>query len=362
MTTTSRVNEIDLLRFFAAIVVVLFHLSFRGYAADGMSVMPYEKLSSASKYGYLGVDLFFMISGFVILMTAANGSLRGFIVSRLVRLYPAFWACCTITFLLIVAIGAPRFSASLSQYLVNMTMLSGFLGVPAIDGVYWSLFVEMRFYALVAIVLAFGKIGHSQLLLALWLAVSIALEVMPSGKLRYLFIVDYSAYFITGATYYLIWANGVSRYRLGIVAVSWCLALYKAVGQLPAFEKHYEISMSSLVVSALISTSFVVMLLIATRRTSFFGRIRWRIAGALTYPLYLLHQNIGYMVFNLAYPTVAADVLFLGVCLGLLGLAYAVHIHVEQRYAAAFKAALERGLASIDPYLVRFRDVLKARR
>ena len=94
----TRVNEIDLLRFFAALAVVFFHYSFRGYAADAMSIMPYPLLASLSKYGYLGVELFFMISGFVILMTAANGSLRSFAISRIVRLYPAFWACCTVTF------------------------------------------------------------------------------------------------------------------------------------------------------------------------------------------------------------------------------------------------------------------------
>lgn len=101
--TGGRVNEIDLLRFLAALAVVFFHYSFRGYAADGLSVMSYPLLASVSKYGYLGVELFFMISGFVILMTAAHAGLRDFVISRVVRLYPAFWACCTVTFLVILA-------------------------------------------------------------------------------------------------------------------------------------------------------------------------------------------------------------------------------------------------------------------
>src|SRR2546430_7955970 len=84
-----------------------------------MSVMPYPLLASVSKYGGLGVELFFMISGFVILMTAASGNLRRFIISRIVRLYPAFWACCTITFAVTIAIGEPRYSASVGQYLVD---------------------------------------------------------------------------------------------------------------------------------------------------------------------------------------------------------------------------------------------------
>ena len=62
-----RVNEIDLLRFIAALAVVFFHYAFRGYAADDLSILPYPLLAPLAKYGYLGVELFFMISGFVIL-------------------------------------------------------------------------------------------------------------------------------------------------------------------------------------------------------------------------------------------------------------------------------------------------------
>ena len=57
-----RVNEIDLLRFVAALLVVVFHYAFRGYAADGLTALPYPELASAAKYGYLDVQLFFLIT------------------------------------------------------------------------------------------------------------------------------------------------------------------------------------------------------------------------------------------------------------------------------------------------------------
>src|SRR5215210_3755070 len=175
----SRVTEIDLLRFLAAFLVVLYHYTFRGYAADDMSIMPYPLLAPISKYGYLGVELFFLISGFVILMTASSGSLKKFTISRIVRLYPAFWVCCTVTFIVILLIGGERYSASFTQYLVNMTMLSEFLNVPDLDGVYWSLFVEIKFYALVALVLLVGRIHRAQSLLIMWLIITITLTVFP---------------------------------------------------------------------------------------------------------------------------------------------------------------------------------------
>lgn len=360
--TRTRVNEIDLLRFFAVMAVVFFHYSFRGYAADAMSVMPYPLLASFSKYGYLGVNLFFIISGFVILMTAAGGSLRSFIVSRLVRLYPAFWACCTITFLAILFMGGPRYSASIKQYAANMTMLSGFVGVPSIDRVYWSLFVEMRFYALVAAVLAVRKIHQAQLLLILWLIVSLILEVLPIGRLRYLLIVNYSAYFISGAAYFLIWSQGISLSRVGIIILSWALALFQSMADLPGLEKKYHVPMNSWVVSGIITAFFLVMFLVSIKRTGFLGRNRWLLAGALTYPVYLLHQRVGYMIFNAAYPALNAHLLLWGTILGVLAAAYAVHIFVEKRFSLPMKQAINDSIDALQRSIARFDKSAKARR
>ena len=340
--TSTRVNEIDLLRFFAALAIVFFHYSFRGYAADAMSVMPYPLLASASKYGYLGVELFFMISGFVILMTAASGNLRRFVVSRIVRLYPAFWACCTITFAVTIAIGAPRYSASVGQYLVNMTMLSGFVGVPSIDGVYWSLFVELKFYALVAIVLVIGRIHQAQTFIILWLVASVALQLHAIDKLRYLLITDYSAFFIAGAAYFLIWSKGLSLTRTVIVAISWGLAVFQSMKGLKEFETHYNTSMNSYVIAGVVTTFFAVMMLVSLRRTGWVGRSRWLLVGVLTYPLYLLHHNIGFMVFNRAYLKVNTHLLFWGAIIVALISAYIVHICVERPFSSPMKAALSK--------------------
>lgn len=337
-----RVNEIDLLRFVAALAVVFFHYAFRGFAADNLSAMPYPLLAQISKYGYLGVELFFMISGFVILMTAASGDLRRFVVSRIVRLYPAFWACCTITFVMILALGASRFSASLTQYLVNLTMLSEFVRVDSMDGSYWSLFVEIRFYVLVGAILFIGKIHHAQLFMGLWLLVSIALEIFPSERLRYVLIVDYSAWFIAGATYFLIWSQGISLPKVIIVALSGGLALYQSVSGLAEFERHFGTSMSRTVVAAIVVAFFGMMLMVSLRKAGAFGRSRWLLAGALTYPLYLLHQKLGFMIFNLAYPALNAHAVFWLTIVVVLILAYAVHVLVERRFSAPLKAALNR--------------------
>lgn len=339
---SGRVNEMDLLRFLAAMAVVFYHYAFRGHAADDMSAMPYPLLANVARYGYLGVDLFFIISGFVILMTAANGSLRSFLVSRIVRLYPAFWACCTLTFVLTLLLGGYRYRADLSQYLVNLTMLSEFFHVEAIDGVYWSLFVELRFYALVTLLLLCGRIDQIEPILVGWLVATVLLLIWPIRRLNTWLITDYSANFIAGATCFLIWSRGQSARRVGLLVMAWILALWQAMHSLPGLEQHYDTRLSSITVAGIITVFFLVMFLVATRCTGVFARRRWVLAGALTYPLYLLHQHIGFMIFNLAYPAVNAHLLFCATIAGMLGLAYLVHVQVERRFSRPLKDGIDR--------------------
>ncbi len=338
----NRVNEIDLLRFIAAMMVVFFHYAFRGYAADEKSALSYPLLAPTFKYGYLGVQLFFMISGFVILMTAAKGSLRNFVISRIVRLFPAFWVCCTITFLVILFAGAPRYVATFGQYLVNMTMLSGFVKVPSIDGAYWSLFVELRFYLLISIMLIVGRIQQAQTFIIIWLIATIVLLVYPIGILNSMLITDFAVFFIAGTTFFLIWAKGISITRIIIIFVSWCIAVFQSIEGLRYFESHYKTSMNPFVVAAIITSFFTIMTFVSISRTGFFGRKRWLFIGAITYPLYLLHQNIGFIIFNNAYVYLNIHLLFWSTIIGAILSAYLVNFLIERRFSIPLKIALYR--------------------
>jgi len=341
-TPQTRLNEIDLLRFFAALAVVFYHYSFRGYAADDMTEMYYPLLTRIFKYGYLGVNLFFIISGFVILMSASEGSVRKFIASRIARLYPAFWISCTLTFLVTLILGAGRYTATLSQYLVNMTMLSEFFQVPPIDGAYWSLFVEIKFYLLVAALLFLRQIRHAEKFFVIWLAASLILEfIYADAYLYYWLAVNFSAYFIAGAMYYLIWSKGLSATRIVTLLVSWGLALYQAYGDAAYRIKHYKTAMNQMVVAEIITFFFLVMLLVALKKTGSFAKLKWQALGALTYPLYLIHQHIGFMIFNAAYHAANIHLLFWGVFALILAAAYGVS-QIEKASAPPFKRGLRR--------------------
>ena len=337
----TRAYEIDLLRFCAALAVVFFHWSFRGAAAGGPSALSYPWLAPAARYGYLGVELFFMISGFVILMSASGGSMRDFLVSRLVRLYPAFWVCCSLTFVWAWLAADPKFVFTLWQYIVNLSMLSGFVGVPSIDGVYWSLFVEIRFYLLVLLVLAFGWMPRIERLLALWLAVATLQQVVRTGPLWHWLMAEHAAFFIGGATCFVIYRQGGTARRYLVLLGAWVLALYRSIQALRELDVQLGSGLDPFTVGLIVSVFFALMLGVASGRLGALRRPVWLSLGMLTYPLYLLHQNIGYMVFNQWHGRVNVHLLFWGSLVAILLAAWAVHRWVERPLARWMKSKLD---------------------
>ncbi len=157
-----RIPELDLLRFIAAVSVVLFHAT--NWPSDP------NLLTRVATYGSLGVPLFFMISGFVILMTAQNRSGIEFINSRIARLYPSFWIAVLLSVLALTLLADDP--PSLATIVANLTMQPHAFDQPYIDMVYWTLVVEMKFYALTWLVIVTRQMKRVETLLMLWLAVT----------------------------------------------------------------------------------------------------------------------------------------------------------------------------------------------
>jgi peptidoglycan/LPS O-acetylase OafA/YrhL len=80
-TPHARLHEIDLLRICAAVSVMAYHYLFSAYAG-GLSTLRFPNADVIARYGYLGVDLFFTISGFVVMLSAWDRGPRSFVISR----------------------------------------------------------------------------------------------------------------------------------------------------------------------------------------------------------------------------------------------------------------------------------------
>jgi peptidoglycan/LPS O-acetylase OafA/YrhL len=338
-----RFYELDLLRFVAAASVVFFHYTVRADVAEHLPRLPEYAFAPVTKYGFLGVNLFFIISGFVILMSAASGSIRLFAVSRVVRLYPAFWVACTATFVASLFLPWNGKGVTFAEYLLNLTMVSGFAGVKPVDGVYWSLIVEIRFYALVFLVLLAGQMGRVKALLGLWLVLHVLSTLHPIKIVSTLLIPDAAPYFIAGSAMYLVSQQGLSPYLGALIALSYACCVWGFARNLTDLDAALHRDFSIVTIALVLASFYAAGLLISTGRTAgLVGAGRGKrlvLLGSLTYPLYLLHQRIGYGLFAVGHGVVNPHLLFWGVIALMLVASYGV-TRVEAYAAPRLRALL----------------------
>ncbi|TDC06512.1 acyltransferase [Nonomuraea longispora] len=340
-TSSDRLYEIDGLRLLAALCVVLFHYTFSGWAGDHSPVV-FAAESAWSKYGYLGVDLFFLVSGFVVLMSAWGRTPRAFVVSRVVRLYPAYWVGIAVTSVVTVTLGQGVFEVSLPQVLANLTMFQSVPNIANVDVVYWTLWAEMRFYFLI---LAFTFVGmtRTRVMVGLWawlgLTVLVQAGLLP-GIADLVVQSEFSHYFIAGMALFMLYRFGLSVQIALLVPICLGNAVYRAVGYADAVGERYSVEYSHGVIIAVVVLIFLVMTLIALRATRWLGRPWLVTAGALTYPLYLLHAHVGFVIFARVGDAVNKYVLLAGLIAVMLGAAYLVYRFVERPLAPRLKVML----------------------
>ena len=89
----TRFYEIDLLRFVAAFAVVIFHYTYTGFMEGYSPVADFPAIREITRYAYMGINFFFVISGFVIFMSVADGSVRNFVISRFVQIISCLLVC-----------------------------------------------------------------------------------------------------------------------------------------------------------------------------------------------------------------------------------------------------------------------------
>lgn len=338
---TDRFYEIDLLRFLAAAAVVFYHYTFRGYAADDMSILSFPTIGGIFRYGYLGVDLFFMISGFVIFMTALNRDALAFVISRIARLYPAFWVSVTLTALVTILLKDPRYQITLSQYVLNLTMISGYFGVEPVDGAYWSLLVELKFYFLVFLIIVAGQMKHVQKILGIWLVITVIGSIYGLPRiLDFFFFPKWSAYFISGAIFYLIRAEGFSLYKITMLVVTYFLAVRGLLDTAIVLEDHYNTQLSPYLLVMVLTSFYLIFALISVGKAGFLNRKAFVPYGAMVYPLYLIHQNIGFMFFNYFGEDLNKYVLLIATTGSILFVSYLIHAHIEERLSKPLKRVL----------------------
>jgi len=344
-----RLAALDGLRFAAALGVLAYHFTTRqttSWGRDLADVAP--AVSSWAVYTSLGPELFFVISGFVILMTAWGRSVPDVIGSRVGRLFPAYWVAVLATGSLLLWVWQGKVVAG-GQVLVNLTLLQSLFDVKHVDGVYWTLWVELRFYLLMVLLAAVGVTRRRVLwFAALWPAAAMLARALGWSDAVTWLVAPYAPLFAAGMALYVIHRTGHALLPWLLVAGNAALA---AGALVPA--RMRSLGENSVVAPrpALLTVALLgCVALVAVVALTPLARWRWAgltAAGALTYPLYLLHEYWGLWVVHLLHDRLpVAVVLAAAVGLSLL-LAWLVHRCVEVPFGPRLRRATTRGCARL---------------
>jgi len=332
---TPRLSLLDALRIVAALSVVLYHYTAWGHHHWGDDIgKVFPLLSHFTIYGSLGVQLFFLISGFVILMSVQGKSLIQFIGSRLGRLYPAYWLAVAAAAILTFRIWPEaKDGRTEGDILPNLTMAQTGLGVRDLDGVYWTLWVELRFYLLLAALLAFGMVKDRVILWLsfLWPALGLYLHLAGLDAMNEKIMGQYAPLFSLGMVVYLMYRDRPTPARWLLVGFNSALAAYFTGikgSRDAAFLSGVDVPAGHFSLLVLLC---IGLLLACTLTPLRFVHARWMgTAGMLTYPLYLFHELWGWWIIDKLSRYVDKYVLLAGTVALMLGLAYVVARFVEK--------------------------------
>jgi peptidoglycan/LPS O-acetylase OafA/YrhL len=347
----SRIGYIDGLRALSIFYVIAYHFFARFI---GEEVTPYlygdmfEGVPLLS-LGIFGVYLFFGVSGFVIVMTLSrSASLLQFAIRRFARLWPTMLLCASLTFG-VLSLWPNFWTAHWGNFLPSLSLISPKLWNAALPGVevnwmdkaYWSLFVEVRFYA-IAGCLYFLSRKHFILLINLFFLGSL---VIMSGAqmlgiqsiyngLAVVTISNFSGWFLLGIAAYLVNQQQLRMAGLtlfnGFICLGWASHL---------FGDAYFLAFAPAFAALLILPQWWDGL---NRALSIAPLAK---VGLASYSLYLVHQYAG-----LTISYVIADAFALtgwaavGVALGVIAGCIGLSMIIDRYWEEPLNKALVKGL------------------
>lgn len=280
-----RMDWLDYLRFFCAIVVMLHHyMVVAVHPAISHGISDFGLFTEGARFVPIAISVFMMISGMMITLIAQRQASATFAANRFARIYPTFLLCMVITAML-SPLGPARFYDSWEQMTANLFIHAPAFGYRYVDMVYWTLAIEVNFYLAMTLLILSGGIRHLQWVIVGLLGAQLAsLFIEPQWPL-----IGRDYYFIVaGMVMALLYQRRSQRLNTVLLAISLFLCIQASAVYARAGEFDRTIA------GALTVAAFALFLFMRGRTFTlpFAERI-----GSMTYPLYLLHCSLGLTIF-----------------------------------------------------------------
>lgn len=288
ISKNERYKALDSLRGIAALMIVLFH---------------FTMLKPQSEYGFklmtTGVDLFFIISGFVIFLSINNANnLKEFIKNRVIKLFPTYWTAATFTFILILSstfiLNKNIDINNVKQFIGNLTMIQFYLKIPDLDGPYWTLLIELSFYISLCILYQTNLLKHINtiglILLIALLVTSFYIDQFEILKriITRIPLLQFIPLFFAGILFYKIYTlknKILETYGLIVACLINQIILYKHAGWSWYYINQVEYAI-------MLSLYFIIFGLFVNNKLNFIANNVTLFLGKISYALYLSHYYL----------------------------------------------------------------------
>ncbi len=282
---------LDLLRIAAATGVMFFHLTYLHWQDDAHTLARwpplYRAMSPVTSTKWVGVEVFFVLSGFVIMYSAEKASASTFARRRLMRLLPSALLCASMTAALILTERLQTFGTVAMLWVHAVTFWPR---GPWIDGVYWTLPIEVAFYTLIYLclltrcqVIVFGAVSAMGMISTAWCLCGLQrIGTNPA------FLLQYGCFFALGTGLFTATRYGWTgrSATLNLACLAGCIAEIRAhPGPITPLWVWLS-AMICLFVS--VRQNQRLQTLLTSRGVAMVRRL-----GLATYPLYLMHSQIG---------------------------------------------------------------------
>jgi peptidoglycan/LPS O-acetylase OafA/YrhL len=360
-----RFEGIELLRFALALGVVLFHFYFFG---PHKNLIQYRAGPNAIVALMFGVEAFFAVSGFVIVLSAANRRPLDFLIARAARLGPTLLVASSLTLVLYFLLGVePRVINAPLEYLRSILFFPLLRLGSGLDPSLWSLSFEIRFYLFVFLLMYVLDVRRNALRIAIvLLAFDLARTAVPAltghpFPTRLDYFKDYTSFFVIGMLLQ-------HRYMTQRTTALWIATLIAAVVMSAVratliLSNMYDLSLHLGAIhwwqGAGIVLAILGLLLVSMRPVSQPGLMPvFRAAGRASYPLYVVHQLCGYWILNFCVLRLHLNVdLRAPVVILLVGIALAYGNWIEPGLIRLYKLVLVDATGTVAA-LVRFRPAI----
>ncbi len=353
----ARIKYLDGLRGIAIMLVILSHYWASEWATNLRIGKEYASLRFI-RQGWVGVELFFLISGFVILMTIERcKSARHFIYKRWLRLFPAMAIATILTVAFNYTVqpiekfySSPWYDAIPGLIFVSHSFLRVIfqVDIDSLHRSFWTLYVEVGFYVVFGIAYFFmGWKRATLLLLVLAVAILSALPILMRAGVTGVGLRLVEPFEWLGIKFYLWFASGIffakaksqSSTPLFMIAVLTGLAAALLVSPFPiplTWDDRYAM------IAAL------ALFAVAQRWHMLQAMLEWRpllLVGAVSYPLYLLHETIGFGLLVLLkryLPQIPNELLPIPIVALMIAVSYWITRQAEPEVRAFLERRLDR--------------------